>query len=349
MVDQRQSRDPTCHRRLVSSDDAVYLLAVAFLGGMRVVPASQRSRVISRISPFLARLLYSSNVHSARKIRENLDVVLGPERSPKLFEAYTHRLLSMVVWNSLVINSLPMLPQSHITDLVRMEGTACLDDCLAAGHPVLIWSYHFGVDPLIIATLLHTMGYPVHAITHVRQMPPTGSILQRRYFRLLHSSDHPLSVIDPREGVQRKMLDLLRNKECLYITPDYMLPEGEVQSQSTSSVPIGFLKRKAWLQTGGLRLAKRLKAKVIVVLTRQNDESDRWLAVEPLELPTSGFTPTELQRDLQVGMRRLEGEILAHPYLWLDLKRDDLAQRLKRPKTASGKQEGIKAADGPSN
>lgn len=328
----------TSRRRPVSAADITYVLGSLFLSVMRVFPAPQRVRAINRVSPFLARLLHTANIHPTRTIRGNLNAVLSLGHSPDAVEADVRRLLSVIVWNSLMVNNLPAFTQEQIMDLVPIDGIACLDDYLADGHPVLIWGYHFGISPLIIAVLLHARGYPVHAITHVRQMPAKASILQFFYYLQVQRTGDQLSMIDPGEGVQRKTLDVLRNKECLYVTPDYMIPEDERHPRSAFEIPIDFLGRKAYLQTGGLRLAKRHEAKVATVLSTQADEANRRLIVEPFELPTSGLTPAELQQDLQMCMRRLEVQVLAHPYWWLDLKRNDLVQRLRKPQTELGKQ-----------
>ena len=335
-----EQTDQTHRRRPVSAGDITYVLGSLLLSVMRVFPAPRRIRAINKVSPLLARLLYTANAHRTRTIRENLNAVLGSDRSPDAIEADVRRSLSMTIWNPLIENSLPVLSRSQIVDLVRIEGLSYLDDYLAGGHPVLIWAYHFGISPFIIAGLLHARGYPVHAITHVRQMPAKASILQLPYYLQVQRASDQLSVIDPGEGVQRKTLDVFRNKECLYVTPDYMIPERERRPRSAFEVPIDFLGRKAYLHTGGLRLAKRHKAKIITLLSTQADGDNLRVIVEPFELPTSGLTPAELQQDLQVCMRRLEVQVLAHPYWWLDLRRDDLAQRLRKPQTELGKQAG---------
>jgi lauroyl/myristoyl acyltransferase len=317
------------HRsRLVSPGDFTYVFASLLLSGMQLLPASQRVRVVNKVSAFLGWLLHVLNVHSAKTIRDNLNRVLGPDRSPHRTEADLRRLLSLTAWNALMINSLPVFPREQIANLVPTDGIACLDDRLNGGHPVLIWSFHFGVHPLVVAAILHARGYPIHAVTHVRHMPADASAFRRLYLQRLRRIGDQFPVIDPREGMKRSMLDVLRNKECLYVTPDYMIPANEIQPESAFVVPIDFLGRRAWLQTGGLRLPKRLKAQVVTVLSTQDNGDARRLIVEPFELPTSGLTPADLQRDLEMCMRRLEAHVLAHPYLWWDLKRDDLVERL---------------------
>lgn len=316
------------HLRLVSPGDVTYVFASLFLSGMQLLPASQRVRVVNKVSAFLGRLLHAVNVHSTKTIRGNLNTLLSSDHSPDVVQADLRRLLSLIVWNALMINSLPVLSREQIADLVPVDGISCLDDCLDDDYPVLIWSYHFGIHPLIVAAILHARGYPIHAVTHVRHMPVAASVFQRRYLQRLERIGDQFPVIDPREGVQRKMLDVLRNRECLYVTPDYMIRVDEIQPQSAFVVPIDFLGRRTWLQTGGLRLPKRLKAKIITVLSTRDNGDVRRLVVEPFELPTSGLTPAELQHDLQMCMRRLELHVLADPYLWWDLKRDDLLERL---------------------
>lgn len=322
----------TFHRRPVSVSDVTYVLGSLFLSIIRLFPAPQRVRVINKVSPFLTKLLYMASAHPTRTIRKNLNAVFGSNRPTDI-----RRMLSMSVWNSLMINNFTAFTPEQIMDLVPVDGIACLDDCLTNGHPVLIWGYHFGISPLIVAGLLHTRGYPVHAITHIRQTPATASVLQSLYFLQMQSISDRLSVIDPGKGVQRKMLDILRNKECLYITPDYMIPEDERRPESTFEVSVDFLGQKIHLQTGGLRLAKRFQAQVITALPVTDDRNRLRLVVEPFELPTLGLTPPELQQDLQACMRRLEVQVRAHPYLWLDLKRNDLMQRLEKSHTEPGR------------
>ena len=135
---------------------------------MKLFHPPQRVRVVAKVSAFLGRLLCAVNAHSARTLRENLNAVLGSDRSPSVVKEDLSRLLSLIVWNVLMINTLPVLPREQIVDLVPIDGISCLDDCLDGDRPVLMWSYHFGVHPLIIAAILHARGYPIHAVTHVR-------------------------------------------------------------------------------------------------------------------------------------------------------------------------------------
>ncbi len=337
MSDQRQLDNQTHRRRPVSAADLPYLLGALFMAGMRAIPASQRTRVIDKASLVLAKLLYVTNVHRTRTVRKNLNTLLGVDRSPEVTEADIQRFLSMTTWNPLIINSLPVLSQVQLVNLVRLEGLSYLDNHLASGHPVLVWSYHFGISPLIVAAVLHARGYPIQVIGYVRQMPARGSMLQYLYYLQLRRASNQLSMIDPGDGLQRQILDVLRNKECLCVTPDYMIPDDERHLRSAFEVPIDFLGRTAYLHTGGLRLAKRLGARVVTLLPTQTGANKPGLIVEPFELPTSGLTPAELQQDLQLGMRRLEVQILAHPYWWLDLKRNDLLQRLRTPQTEARK------------
>jgi lauroyl/myristoyl acyltransferase len=287
----RQASDRINRKRLTSAGDITFVLASLLLGVVQLLPASQRIWIIDTASTYLAGLLYIANAHFTQTIRRNLKTALGQHRPPDGIEREVRGLLSVTVWNSLIMHTMPVLAQEQIVNLMPVDGLSCLGECLAENRPVLVWAYHFGVHPLIVAAILHAHGYPINAITHVRQMPAGATAFQRRYLKRLTGIAARFPVIDPREGLQRKMLDVLQSKECLYITPDYMVPQDEIDPDSTFMAPVDLLQRRAWLQTGGLRLAKRLGATVVTVLSTQ-DEKKKWrLAVEPFVFPTSGLTP----------------------------------------------------------
>lgn len=93
-------------------------------------------------------------------------------------------------------------------------------------------------------------------------------------------------------------------------------------------MPVKFLGRKVNLETGGLRLAKRMGAGVLVVLPTKSRDYILRVRFEPIELPTTGLSPADLAEDLRVFMGRVEQCILERPYLWRDLRRADLMSRL---------------------
>jgi lauroyl/myristoyl acyltransferase len=257
--------------------------------------------------------------------------LLGSDRATDSIEADVRRLMALVIWNSLAFKILPTLSLEQLRNLAAVEGTSLLDDRLASGRPVLVWGYHLGIETATIVVLLSKMGYPLHAVGHLRHAPAKGSILRLSYYAQLQSLADHFSLIDPGEGVQRKILDVLRAKECLFVTPDYMIPPDEMPPVASSVVPVEMLGRQVHLHTGSLRLAKRLDAQVVNVYSTQADGSRRRLVIEPFELPSSGLKPTDLQQDLQMCIGWLEEQVLAHPYWWLDFKRSDLLLRLKKP------------------
>lgn len=330
-VDRPTYRQTTHRRHKVSLTDVPFLFASLFLSFMRAVPGSHRVRLIDQLSPFLALLLHKANLHPTQTIRSNMQELLGSDRATGSTEADVRRLVTLVIWNSLVSKVLPTLSAEQIRNLAAIEGTSLLDERLDSGRPVLVWGYHFGIETAIVVVLLSKMGYPIHAVTHIRHTPAKGSILRLPYYAQLQSLADHFSLIDPGEGVQRKMLDVLRSHECLFVTPDYMIPPDEMPPMASSVVPVDMLGRQVQLHTGGLRLAKRLDAQVVKVYSAQADGSNRRLVVEPFELPSSGLRPTDLQQDLQMCMGWLEQQVLAHPYWWLDFKRSDLLLRLEKP------------------
>ncbi|MBN1955560.1 MAG: hypothetical protein JW900_10995 [Anaerolineae bacterium] len=321
------------HHRRPSRTDATYLLAALLLKGTRAIPASQNIAISYRVSPLLARLLCFTNAAPAPTIRRNLETFF-PSRSPERIEQDVRRQLAITAWNAMVMNALPRLSHQEIANLVPVEGTAALDACLSGSQPVLVLGFHFGLQPLIVAAILSARGYPIHAIAHVGQPPGGTTSLGNTYYRQIQHIGEQFPTIDPRQGVQREMLDVLRDNECLYITPDYMLPQEERQPESAFQAPVQLLGHRAYVQTGGVRLAKRHQASPVTVFSVPAEGGGMRLVVEPLALPTPGCRPDELRQDLQACIRQLEKHLLEHPHLWLDLKRHDLPQRLQEAKEA---------------
>jgi lauroyl/myristoyl acyltransferase len=295
---------------------------------MRLVPAAQSRWAVEQISGLLARLLLAAHAHAAGTIRNNFTTVFGAVCPRELVGTQVRRLLAVTVWNSLTMHTLPTLSKQQIADLVPVEGAAHLDECLAGAHPVLVWAFHFGVHPLLVAAILHARGYPILVVSHMEQMPAESTTLQRAYLHRLGHMGDQFPVIDPREGLKRGMLDVLKEGRCLFVTPDYMMPVDEAQPASAFDVEVRFLDRSPVLQAGSLRLAKRLGARAVTVLSAEDEWKRLRLVVEPFDWPTAGLTPADLRSDLQASMTRLEAQVISHPHLWWDLKRDDLLQRL---------------------
>ena len=303
--------------------DLTYLLGSVLLEGMARPPASWQVAIIDHLSGVLARTLHALDALPARNLRQNIAVVL-PASAGRA--AIIRRLLQVSIWNSLTLNSLPYYSTAQIANLVTLEGETHLTAGRDAGVPALIWAFHFGVHPLIVAATLQARGYPIHAVTHILHMPATASTIRQRYLRQLAPLAKRLSVIDPRDALGRKMLDVLQNAACLFVTPDYMLPPSE-RSNNRFSVRIPLLGRSAFLETGSLRLAKRLGAQVITVLSQWEENRKPRLIIRPLTV-TAELNPNALRRDLQAGMARLETAVQAAPGLWWDLKRADFLERL---------------------
>lgn len=313
---------------LVARGDLTYLLGGALLALMNSLPASWQTRLINGLSKFLGPVLYRSNV--ARAVRSNTLTLFEAEQLPQGFDTHLRHVMTLTVWNSMMLNRLPHNSKDEIANLVHVKGLDHLDAYRRQGRAVLIWSYHFGIHPLIVAGVLWAKGYPIHVIAHAHSMTVASSLLHQRYLDQLKPITELFPVTDPREAPHRDLLDVLRGGGCLYVTPDYALPLDE-RSASPFEVPVSFLGHTVYLQSSSLRLAKRLDVPVVTILSRLNGAGKIELVVNSLELPTKGSRPGDLQADLQVGMDRLAEGVQTSPSLWWDLKREDLLERLNVP------------------
>jgi len=307
--------------------DVTGLFASLLLSCVQIVPASRRLQVLDQASQTLAALVQAAALRPARVIGANLRAVFGLD-NPGVVRRYVRQQLALSIWNALVMGSAGGLSPAQMADLVPVQGEFLLNDSLAAGRPTVVLSYHFGIQPLIAAAVLGAKGYPVFVVSHVSDVSSEGGRERQLYYRQISQIADRFPIIDPREGVQRALLDVLRDNKCLYLTPDYMLPQSEREANTPFEVAIGLLGRTAVLRTGGLRLAKRHQAGAVTVLSAPDEDGRLRLVVEPFVFPTAGFGPADLRDDLQACMRRLELQLLAYPYLWLDLKREDLVERL---------------------
>jgi lauroyl/myristoyl acyltransferase len=141
-----------------------------------------------------------------------------------------------------------------------------------------------------------------------------------------------MQIIDPLKGGQTELLDVIRCGNVLFLLPDqlYVVPPGTPRSPHL--VPIDYLGHTVNLETGGLRLCKRLETAVFTALPTFIDNQYR-IKIEPFELPTTGLNPPALAADLQHFMNKVAGCIQKQPFLWRDLRRADLLPRLGIPET----------------
>ncbi len=313
---------------LIARGDWEYVLASLLMVTLRVVPAPKRPPVIGWLSRIAGRLWYRTNHGSVRRVRRHLRRLFGDRLSAQEIEAHIPRHLSLVAWNSMMVDLLPYLDEETTRCLLPIEGLHHLDAIRRQGKAVLLMGGHFGAFAYVIAAVLHALGYPICEVGHGGRPYPGSSRLYRRLFwPRVRSVRQRFRVIDPQEGPQRALLDAFRRGEVVYLLPDQYFIVEPGRSVPPHLIPLRFLGRTVYLETGGVRLAKRMGAEAVLALPVQEGNVQR-VPLEPFPYATDGTRPEELARDLQAFLERLEARVRAQPFLWRDLRRPDLLARL---------------------
>lgn len=310
---------------LVEPGDLQFVLAAMVTTAMRVVPSRQRQSVVSAISERLGGLWHVTNMRDVCRVRTHMQLLFGDRWSEEEIEAHVRRQLALTVWNYLILNLIPSLSREQAIDLLPVEGFEYLDEAIAAGRPLLLLGAHVGPYAYPIAAVLLGRGYQVREIGHAQ--PRTGSSLLYRklYWPQVSKTCEHLAVVNTLEGMSTAVLDILRAGQILYLLPDqYYLTES---TSAPHLVTVPFLGHQVNLETGGLRLAKRLKARILCALPTY-ERGLYHVRISPLDLPTSGLRPPDLAVDLRCFLERVEDCIVRQPFLWRDLRRSDLLPRL---------------------
>jgi len=325
-IESRSSKPP-----LITLGDLEYVLASVLMFGLRLVPVSRRAGVIGWMSELMGALWHRSNMHNVCLARANLCTLFDGRWSDAEVESHVRRLLTLTAWNSMMIDLLPSLKDEHAAHLLPLEGTHHLDAALERGNGVLLLGAHLGAFAYVIAAALYARHYPVCEVGFGGRPKPGSSLFYQRLYwpRVMGMRQH-FNVIDPQDGPQRALLDTLREGKILYLLPDEYFIVEPGQSRSQYLVPVEFLGRTVHVETGGIRLAKRLGAEVFTALPVQEGDVHR-VPIEPFAFPSDGTTPQDLAHDMRAFLALLEERVRAQPFLWRDLRRPDLFERLREP------------------
>ncbi len=315
---------------LVSPRDLEYVLASGLMLSLRFVPLSKRLQIIESLSHFVGRVWHLTNLNNVRRIRYNLQHLFGSTLSSTEIEQHIRGVLTLTAWNSMIVDLLPSLDDEQAKTLLPLDGLHHIAERQAQGKPILLLGAHVGVFAYAIAAVLYAHGYDLCEVGFGGQ-PKVGSSLlyQKLYWPRVAAVRQRFQVFDPHNGPQRILLDTFKRGHIVYLLPDeYTILQPE-QEPPPNLAAINFLGGIVYLETGGLRLAKRMDAEIITALPRQENGRQR-IYFEPLGYATDGFTLPDLTQDLSCFMALVETRIQEQPFLWRDLRRDDLFQRLHR-------------------
>ena len=328
-----QSQLPT-HKRpllteekppLIAPGDLQFILATGFILGLRVLPPSMRPRFLIQLSRGLGAVWHKSHLRDVQRVRNHLQL-LFPDR-PLEMERIVRQQLALTIWNFVTLNLIPTLSHEQSAQLLPVDGIERLAALRDQGKSALLLGAHVGPYAYPIAAVLQANGFQVHEVGHARPRQGSSWLYRKLYWPQIQATCQYMQVIDPLKGGQTELLDVLRQGKILFLLPDQLYIAPPDAPRSRHLVQVDYLGHRVNLETGGLRLCKRLGTAVFTALpTFINNHYS--VKIEPFTLPTDGLSPADLAVDLQHFMNQVARRIEAQPFLWRDLRRSDLLARL---------------------
>jgi len=312
---------------LVAAEDLKFVLGSVWMSVLKLLPRSVLPAAIGRICRVLGQILYMVNSTDAQRVRLHLKHFFKDRWSEEEIAVHVHRQLSLTVWNSLVLSLLPSLKPEQIAQLVNINGIHNIDAIMARGNSVLMLGCHLGPYAMPVAAALQGLGYPVHFIGHAFPRHQTSRLYREVYYKRVSKVCEAINLINPMDGPPRQLLDILQNGEILFYLPDQYFVLDHDKRKPRQMVQVNFLSGKVNLETGGLRLGKRFGAEILTVMPEWIDGSYHTF-IEPMELPTKETNPAGLSQDLEAFLGLIETRIKRQPFLWRDLRRTDLLERM---------------------
>lgn len=312
---------------LIAPGDLQFVLAVSFIIGLHILPSSMRPRFLLNLSRGLGAVWHKSNMRDGRRVRYHLQTVFPGRWTDAEIEHLIRQQLSLTVWNFMTLNLIPTLSQEQSAQLLPVDGMHHLDEARSQDKAVLLLGAHVGPYAYPIAAVLQSQGYDVYEVGHARPRQGSSQLYRKLYWPRIQKTCQHMQIIDPLQGVQIDLLNVIRDKKIMYLLPDQMFILPPDMERSNHLVPIDYLGHRVNLETGGLRLCKRLGTAVFTILPEFVDGRYR-AKIAPFTLPTSGLKPSDLAVDLQHFMNQVAHIIEEQPFLWRDLRRSDLLERL---------------------
>ena len=254
------------------------------------------------ISAFLVKVVISLILPRSRIVR-NLNKAFG-----ETYASATKEGLAKGVQLHFARNIHDCLIQlfypEHVLSLVKVKGIENLHDALAKGKGVIALGAHIG-NFVMAGTRLGIDGYPFHILFRI----PADKGVQSFIEQYIDSSFYQkLIPSQPRKVAVRRVLEILRRNEIVYILADN-LRRGKVQTR--------FFGQPVRSARGPVSLALRSGAVVLPVNLIRNYQGGLDLIIDP-EIPISrnGNLAADIVRNTRLITVYLEDLVRRYPDQW---------------------------------
>lgn len=247
-------------------------------------------------------LLYHFSPRLRAVFRHNIGHVLGPEADEEQLDAAVRQAFVNVAKGHHDLFRVNRLSIEQIKERVHIEGMPYLEEVLARGQGVVVFTAHVGnVD--IVGQVPLAYGIPI-----------TGAAMHAQPERLFQYTlklrqSHGLRLL-PSDGPMIGLIRALKRGEIIALPCDRLTGD--------SARPIDFFGSPARLPDGPVRIALRTGAPLIpAFVLRQPDDSFVIQVGPPLDLIRTGDMEADVAAGMEGVVRAMEGHIVQHPEQWL--------------------------------
>ncbi len=192
----------------------------------------------------------------------------------------------------------------HVLSLVKVKGIENLQRALAKGKGVIALGAHIG-NFVMTGTRLGIDGYPFHILFRI----PADKGVQSFVEQYIDSSFYQkLIPSQPRKMAVRRVLEILRRNEIVYILADNL---------KKGKIPTSFFGQPVRAPRGPVSLALRSGAVVLPINLIRNYRGGLDLIIDP-EIPISrnGNLAADIVRNTRLITVYLEGLVRRYPDQW---------------------------------
>lgn len=262
---------------------------------VRALPHS----VLGRWGDFLGRICYRSMPRYRRVALANLRRAFGAVWDDEQIVS-TARATFCHVGRNLV--EFLWMPGRDMSKLVTSSGLHYLNDALAGGRGVILFSAHFG-NWEIMPSFLTGAGFQLHTVFRESE----HNALNRLIVRMREQSGQQLL---PRQHSVRAALGALKRNEIFAVLLD--------QNTIVGGVFVPFFGIPASTAAGPATIAARTGAPMVPIFSsRQPDGSHHVEVLPPLLPDPASDTDSEVLRLTAAATALIESQILGRPEQWL--------------------------------
>jgi lauroyl/myristoyl acyltransferase len=274
---------------------AIYRLLGSLVGHMP-------PRVGYRVTVWMGRLLYALSPRLRGILAGNIRQVTGPDISESQLEALVQEACINNVKGHYDLFRVGRLTAEDIEELTHVEGWDNLEESLALGRGVVVFSAHLGnVD--VVMQLAVIRGIPAAA--------PVQRIRPERLFRYTMGlrTSHGLRLIPTGEPMIG-LLRMLKQGGLVGLAADRDVADG--------ARTVDFFGSPARLPDGPVRLALRTGAPLVPAFALRLPDNSFRVRIEPrLELPQTGDHEADVGAGMELVVRAMERHIGPQPEQWL--------------------------------